>query len=144
MTKRKATRKLAPAKDWRNRDLSDWNVVSFTEYLRDKHKEMYGVDYAPMGGGWGREHGILRDVIGTQSRTNPKPRGASNAAVKRFIDGTFAEYKPTAQYPGTSFGFMWVYRKNVWQQIQAEELARESREQAVEESPTLDELTDWF
>jgi len=144
MTKRKATRKLAPAKDWRDRDLSDWTVLSFTEYLRDKHKEMFGVDYAPMGGRWGMEQGILGDLIGTQSRTNPKPRAASNAAVKRFIDETFAEYKPTAQYPGTSFGFMWVYRKNVWQQIQAEELARESREQAVEEAPTLDELSDWF
>jgi len=144
MTKRKATRKLAPAKDWRNRDLSDWNVVSFTEYLRDKHREQFGVDYAPFGGKWAIEQGILGDLIGTQSRTNPKPRAASNAAVKRFIDETFAQYKPTAQYPGTSFGFMWIYRKNVWQQIQAEELARESREQAVEEAPTLDELTDWF
>ena len=96
MTKRKATRKLPAAKDWRNRDLSDWNVVSFTEYLRDKHKEMFGVDYAPMGGRWGMEQGILGDLIGTQSRTNPKSRTASNAAVKRFIDETFAEYKPTA------------------------------------------------
>ena len=138
------SRKLAPAKDWRNRDLSDWTVLSFTEYLRDKHKEMFGVDYAPMGGRWGMEQGILGDLIGTQSRTNPKPRTASNAAVKRFIDETFAEYKPTAQYPGTSFGFMWTYRKNVWQKIQAEELAKENREQAVEESPSLDELSEWF
>lgn len=144
MTKRKATRKLASAKDWRNRDLSDWNVVSFTEYLRDKHKEMFGVDYAPMGGRWGMEQGILGDLIGTQSRTNPKTRTASNAAVKRFIDETFAEYKPTAQYPGTSFGFMWTYRKNVWQQIQSEELAKAKAEQAVEESPTLEELSEWF
>ena len=144
MTKRKATRKLAPAKEWRNRDLSDWNVVSFTEYLRDKHREQFGVDYAPFGGKWAIEQSILGDLIGTQSRTNPKPRTASNAAVKRFVDETFAEYKPTAQYPGTSFGFMWTYRKNVWQQIQAEELARESREQAVGEAPTLDELSDWF
>ena len=144
MTKRKATRNLAPAKDWRNRDLSDWTVLSFTEYLRDKHREMFGVDYAPMGGRWAVEQGMLGDLIGTQSRTNPKPRTASNAAVKRFIDLTFAQYKPTAQYPGTSFGFMWTYRKNVWQQIQAEELARESRERAVEESPSLDELSDWF
>src|SRR5690625_3483028 len=144
MTKRKATRKLAPSKDWRNRDLSDWTVLSFTEYLRDKHKEMFGVDYAPMGGRWGMEQSILGDLIGTQSRTNPKPRTASNAAVKRFIDETFAQYKPTAQYPGTSFGFMWVYRKNVWQQIQAEEIINKRREEGEEDAPSLKELSEWF
>src|SRR5690625_3370200 len=136
--------KLAPAKEYYNRSIDSWTVLSFTEYLRDKHKEMFGVDYAPMGGRWGMEQRILGDLIGTQSRTNPKTRTASNAAVKRFIDETFAEYKPTAQYPGTSFGFMWVYRKNEWKQVQAEELAKENREQAVEEAPTLDELSDWF
>lgn len=138
------TKKLPAAKDWRNRDLSDWTVLSFTEYLRDKHKEMFGVDYAPMGGRWGLEQGILGDLIGTQSRTNPKPRTASNAQVKRFIDETFAQYKPTAQYPGTSFGFMWTYRKNVWQQIQAEELTKSKSEKAVEEAPSLTELENWL
>src|SRR5690625_6642073 len=136
------TNKRAPAKDWKNRNINDWNTTTFTEYLKDKHREMFGIDYAPFGGTYGMEQGVLGDLIGTQSRTNPKPRTASNAAVKRFIDETFAQYKPTAQYPGTTFGFMWTYRKNVWQQIQAEELARESREQAVEEVPTLDELSD--
>src|SRR5690625_751895 len=136
--------KLPNAKDWKNRPIDKWNVTTFTEYLKEKHLEMFKVDYAPFGGTYGMEQGILGDLIGTQSRTNPKPRTASNAAVKRFIDETFAQYKPTAQYPGTSFGFMWTYRKNVWQQIQAEELARESREQAVEESPTLEELSEWF
>ena len=138
------TNKLAPAKDWKNRNINDWNTTTFTEYLKDKHREMFGIDYAPFGGTYGMEQGVLGDLIGTQSRTNPKPRAASNAAVKRFIDETFAEYKPTAQYPGTSFGFMWTYRKNVWQQIQADELAKKKTEQAVEEAPTLEELSDWF
>ena len=137
-------KKLAPAKEYYNRSIETWTVLSFTEYLRDKHKEMFGVDYAPMGGRWGMEQGILGDLIGTQSRTNPKPRTASNVDVKRFIDETFASYKPSAKYPGTSFGFMWTYRKQDWQRIQADELAKENRKQAVEESPTLDELSDWF
>lgn len=127
-------RKLAPSKDWRNRDLSDWNVGHFTEYIRDKHRELFGIDYAPFGGTWGLEQGILGDLIGTQSRKNPKPRTASNASVKRFIDETFENYRPTSRYPGTSFGFMWTYRKRDWQQIQAEELAdkrREERKQAL-------------
>src|SRR5699024_4191638 len=138
------TNKLPPAKDWRNRDIEDWNVVSYTEYLRDKHREQYGIEYAPFGGRWATEQGMIGRLIGTQSRTNPKPRTASNVDVKRFIDETFASYKPSAKYPGTSFGFMWTYRKQDWQRIQADELAKENRKQAVEESPTLDELSDWF
>src|SRR5699024_6347692 len=112
------------------------NVTTFTEYLRDKHKEMFGIDYAPHGGRWGFEQGILGDLIGTQSRKNPKKRTAEPSDVKRFIDETFANYKPTAQYPGTSFGFMWTYRKTDWQRIQAERLRQEERKQAEKEAPS--------
>lgn len=135
--------RIAPAKDWRNRPLDKWNVISFTEYLKDTHKERFGIDYAPMGGRWGVEQGILGDLIGTQSRTNPKPRTASNADVRRFIDETFAGYTPTAQYPGTSFGFMWTYRKTDWQRICAASMAQERRKEAVVETD-IDELSDWF
>lgn len=146
MTAKKS--RLPNAKDWRNRPLERWNVTSFTEYLKDKHRDLFGIDYAPMGGRWGLEQGILGDLIGTQSRTSPKPRSASNEAVKNFIDVTFENYLPNAQYPGTSFGFMWTYRKQDWQRIQAEEvkqqLAQERRRTSVEEATDLEELSDWW
>lgn len=137
-------RKLAPAKDWRNRDITDWTVLSFTEYLKDTHKERFGIDYAPMGGRWAMEQGVLGSLIGTQTRTNPKPRTADNADVKRFIDETFDGYQPNAKYPGTSFGFMYTYRKSDWQRIQADRLRNDEREQAVEDAPALTDLADWF
>ena len=124
-------KRLAPAKDWRNRPLETWNVASFCAYLTDKHREMFGIDYAPMRG-WRTEQGILGGLIGTQSRTNPRERTASNSLVKAFIDDTFANYRPTAQYPGTSFGFMYTYRKTDWQRLQAEEMAQARRADAVE------------
>lgn len=114
-------KKLAPAKDWRNRDIEDWTVLTFTEYLKDKHEQLFGIPYVPFGGTWGKEQGDLGSLIGTKSRTNPKPRKVSNEVVKRFIDMTFESYKPSRQYPGTSFGFMWSYRKYEWQQILASE-----------------------
>jgi len=137
--------KLAPAKDWRNRPIESWNVATFCAYLTDKHAELFGIDYAPMRG-WRTEQGILGGLIGTQSRTNPRPRTASNADVKAFIDVTFAGYRPTAQYPGTSFGFMWSYRKTDWQRIQAESIAKARREEAVEESDNndWDEVSEWL
>lgn len=138
-------RKLPPAHDWQARDIETWNVKTFTEYLKAKHRELFGIDYAPHGGRWGFEQGILGDLIGTQSRKNPKPRTASNEDVKRFIDETFAQYKPTPQYPGTSFGFMWTYRKNVWQRIQAEDNRKAQAEQKSEKQATdWEELSEWL
>lgn len=134
--------KLPPAKAWAERDITDWNTLTFTEYLKDEHKRLFGIDYAPMGGRYAMEQGVIGGLIGTGGK-NPKPRTASNADVKAFIDTTFASYSPTAQYPGTSFGFMWTYRKQDWQRIQAESIAKARRREAVAETD-IDELGDWF
>lgn len=138
--------KLAPTKDWRNRPIETWNTTTFTEYLKDKHEELFGLPYAPHGGRWGFEQGILGDLIGTKSRTNPKPRTASNENVKRFIDVTFSSYTPNKRYPGTSFGYMWMYRKVEWQRILAESKAEEQRKQAIEASDNdnWDEVSEWL
>lgn len=137
--------KLPSAKDWRNRPIESWNTTTFTEYLKDKHLELFGIDYAPHGGRWGFEQGILGDLIGTQARTNPKQRTASNADVKRFIDETFAQYKPSPKYPGTSFGFMWTYRKTDWQRIQAESKRKEQAQaKAEKQAVDFEELADWL
>lgn len=133
-------RKLAPAKDWRARDIEDWNTTTFHVYLEDKHKELFGIDYAPFRG-WTAEKGMIGDLIGTRTG---KPRKASNEAVKRFIDVTFENYKPSPEWPGVNFGWIWTYRKTDWQRIQADELAQERRKASVEETPSTAELADWF
>lgn len=137
------TNKLAGAKDWRNRPLDKWNVSTFHAYLADRHKEIFGIDYAPFGGTWSMEQGALGTLIGTQSRDNPKSRTASNEDVKRFIDQCYATYPPTKDWPGTNFGFMWSYRKVEWQRICAATIAQARREEAVAETD-IDELADWF
>src|SRR5690606_23865414 len=107
----------------------------------DKHKELFGIDYVPFKG-WNAEKGMIGDIIGTRTG---KPRKGSNEALKRFIDLTFADYKPTPQYPGTNFGFMWTYRKNVWQRLQAESKRREVAEQKREQqAQDWDEISEWL
>lgn len=122
------TKKLAPAKEWYNRSVDKWNTLSFTEYLKDKHEEMYGVPYVAFGG-WQAEQRIIGDIIGTQSKTNPKPRKYDNGVLKEFIDVTFENYRPTKEYPGTSLGFQWKYRQVEWQRILANqnETVRENK-----------------
>lgn len=130
------------AKNWQERNIEDWNVTTFTEFLKAKHKELFGIDYAPFGGTWGMEQRILGDLIGTKSK-----KGTANPEhVVQFIERTFEDYSPTRKYPGTSFGFMWTYRKNVWQQIQAEEKDRANIKRKMDEWKDVDvsDLSDWL
>lgn len=136
MTKRS---KLPPASDWQARDIDDWNTLTFTEYLKDKHRELFGIEYAPMRS-WRMEQGQIGRLIGTARNEGSH----SKVVVKRFIDEAFESYKPTPQYPGTNFGFIYAYRRNILQRLEAEEIAESRREKARAEAPSLDELTDWL
>src|SRR5690625_400728 len=139
MSKTNKTTRKPNAKDWQARDIDDWNVTSFTEYLRDKHREIFGIEYAPMRS-WRMEQGQIGRLIGTRTKVGTH----SKAVVKRFIDEAFESYKPTPQYPGTNFGFIYAYRRNILQRLEAEEKAGSKREKAQGEAPSLDELADWL
>ena len=133
------TKRMPPASDWRARDINDWNTLTFTEYLKDRHSELFGIEYAPMRS-WRMEQGQIGRLIGTAR----KEGSHSKAVVKRFIDEAFESYKPTPQYPGTNFGFIYAYRRNILQRLEAEERAESRREKARAEAPSLDELSDWL
>lgn len=133
------TKRLPPAKDWRNRNIEDWNVTTFTHYLQDKHRELFGIEYAPMRS-WRMEQGQIGSLIGTARKKGTH----SKAVVKRFIDEAFETYKPTREYPGTNFGFIYAYRRNILQRLEAEEMAESKREQARAEAPSLDDLAEWL
>ncbi|MEK3887316.1 hypothetical protein [Bacillus sp. FSL K6-3431] len=135
------TKRLPLAKDWQARNINDWNTTTFHAYMVDKHAELFGCDYVPMKN-WITEKGLLGRLIGTSGK-NAKPRTASNEMVKEFIDECFASYTPTAEYPGTSFGFSWAYRKNVWQRLQIEEQRKQAASKA-EETTDWEDLADWL
>lgn len=133
--------RLAPTKDWRNRPVDKWNTTSFTEYLKDKHRELFGIDYVPFGGTWRTEQGMLGRLIGTRAKAGTHDK----AVIKRFIDETFESYKPTPQYPGTNFGFMYSYRKYELQRIEAEEKRRQAAQVKTEEqAKDWDDIADWL
>ncbi len=134
--------RLAPPKDWRNRPVDKWNTLSFTEYLKDRHREMFGIDYVPFGGTWRTEQGMLGRLIGTKTKVGTHDK----AIIKRFIDETFESYKPTPQYPGTNFGFMYSYRKYDLQRIEAEEKRKQATQDKADEQEPIDyeKLADWL
>lgn len=138
------TKKLPPAHDWQARNIEDWNTTTFTEYLRDKHRELFGCEYVPFGGRWATEQGMIGRLIGTKARAGTHDK----AMIKRFIDEGFKSYKPTAQYPGTNFGFLYSYRRNILQRLEAEESEKTRRKergkQAEMTAEDYDRLSDWL
>lgn len=138
------TKKLAPPKEWYNRDIDDWITTSFTEYLRHKHEELFNLPYVPFGG-WQAEQRIIGDIIGTKSGKNPKPRKYDNEMLKKFIDVTFEGYRPTKQYPGTSLGFHWKYNQREWQRVIAgHNEVKKEESVAIDWEAKADEIDEYF
>ena len=130
-----------PTKKYDEIDVSKWNTVHFTQYLKAEHKRLYNVDYTPFRG-YQAEAGILGRYIGTAK----KPGLYDKALVLAFIDACFSEYKPTREYPGISFGWMTVYMTRVLQRLQAEANRKATASDAVKASDNdkLDELEAWL
>lgn len=98
-----------------DKNLNDWNVKDFHDYMGDKHKEMFGIAYQPFIN-WGAEKGLLGTFVGTARKKGE----VSKEVAKRFIDIIFAEHKPTPRYPGVSFGSNYTHRKYLIQRAEME------------------------
>ncbi|WP_232696128.1 hypothetical protein [Brevibacillus daliensis] len=126
--------KLPPAKAWRERNVADWNTVSFTEYLRDHHAELYGLPYVPAKS-WKAEMGMIKRMI---DEFGPE-------VVKRFIDESFREYRPTREYPAPTFTFMFTYMRSRNLPKALRESERVARDEKAEVSAmSAEELVDWL
>ncbi|MCY9329980.1 hypothetical protein MOF21_08525 [Bacillus haynesii] len=114
-----------------DKPVAKWNTRDFQAYLKAEHERLYGIPYVPMRG-WKAEAGMLGDWVGTKR----KPGEYGPEVTKRFIDLCFAEYRPTAEWPGVNFGWMKTYMgtkiQRVAAEIQAEEAAQQRREQQAE------------
>lgn len=117
-----------------DKPVSKWNVRDFQAYLKAEHERLYGVPYVPMPTRepWKAEAGMLGRWVGTKR----KPGEYGPEITKRFIDLCFAEYRPTAKWPGVSFGWMKTYKgtkiQRVAAEIKAEAAAQQRREQQAE------------
>ncbi|PDZ36460.1 hypothetical protein CON18_30520 [Bacillus cereus] len=109
-------------KDFRNLPIEKWNVTTFREYLKHEHEERYKIPYVTRS--YAMEGRMLKMSLAEYNQE----------ILKRFIDACFADYKPTREYPGLNFAFMYSYMRSrlllrVLEEIRREE-ARLSRNQA--------------
>lgn len=124
----------ANVKDWRNLPIDRWTVTTFRQYLVDQHEQHYGIKYTARS--FAIEGRWLKSMI---AEHGPE-------VVKAFIDACFKEYRPTRDYPGLNFAFMFSYqRTRILPRVLAESKRREigvqSRNEWADENGELD---DWL
>lgn len=87
-------------KDFRNLPIEKWNVTTFREYLKHEHEERYKIPYVTRS--YAMEGRMLKMSLAEYNQE----------VLKRFIDACFADYKPTREYPGLNFAFMYSYMRS--------------------------------
>jgi hypothetical protein len=123
----------AKSKDWRNLPVEKWNATTFREYLKHLHMERFGIPYVT--NSYGAEGRMLKNTWEEYG----KP------ATKRFIERCIEEYKPKAEYPGVSYGFMYSYmRERVMKRVLKELYCQKATENHQTANVNDDDLSDWI
>jgi hypothetical protein len=90
--------KLAPAKDWKARNIDDWNAHTFYAFLRDMHREIRQLDYFAA-------RGLKVDL----SLLKQDYEAYGKITLKLFIEQALKEYKGSAKYMICTYQFMHTY-----------------------------------
>lgn len=126
----------AQRKDWRTLPPEHWNVRTVHAMVIDLNAEKFSVEkYVPMRG-WGFEQGAIKRAL--------TEYGAE--ALRETIERAFAEYRPTAQYPQLTAGFLIAY---MLPRIMPQVLAEQKRREQAAENPanggmSAEEVAGWL
>ncbi|AKD28945.1 hypothetical protein AW02_007930 [Bacillus velezensis NJN-6] len=119
---------------YETKPVAKWNTRDFQAYLKAEHERLYGVPYVPMRG-YQAEAGMLGRWVGTKR----KPGSYGPEITKRFIDMCFADYKPSIEWPGVSFGWMQTY---MGPNLQRASSAVQAEQKRADRSEGVDDA--WF
>lgn len=123
----------AQRKDWRTLPTSDWNTLTFTVYIAEMNRAVFGVDeYLPMRN-WRFEQGVIKRAIDAHG----------TLILRAAFDEAFRTYTPTREYPYLTAGFAINYVINrIIPKIKAEIAAKEREDNAPVTDYTA--IKDWL
>ncbi|MBH8600937.1 hypothetical protein [Thermoactinomyces sp. CICC 23799] len=103
-----ASKKLPPAKNWRELDINDWNAITFYEYLKYMHLKTYGTKYSVKN--MVMHNGLVKRVYQKHGKQ----------ATKRFIELCFHRFKPRNGHKGANFIYFYTYLKKYMEDAERE------------------------
>lgn len=121
----------------KEKDVSKWNTTDFHGYLSEITADKFGVTYAPFGRGSASQKWLIEK---SQIKSMIAKEGAET--TKAFIDYCVENYRPTAQYPFISFGFMSAYRKDDLPRVQAAIAKQQVQAETIKRETEVDDT--WF
>lgn len=115
---------------WRELPPEQWNVRTVHAMVIGLNAERFGVEkYVPLRG-WGFEQGAIKRALNEY--------GAG--PLRETIERAFAEYRPNAQYPQLTAGFLIAYMlPRIMPQVLAEQKRRERADNVVINGGLTDE-----
>jgi hypothetical protein len=120
---------------YNEKPIDKWSVNDILSYIAARHLEVYGVEYRPYRS-WSAERGLIGGLIGTRQ----KPRKYEPELVKAFVDECFRSHKGTREYPGVSFSWLWQFKTQIWQRMEAET----KRKAIMQKAETEEFDDDWL
>lgn len=124
-----AKAKLAHVTNWEERNIEDWNATTFRSFFRDMHDKHIGIPYEPFRS-WAVEMSMYKQAYTKYGKPT----------IRLFIENEVRRYKPSSNYPGTSFGFLYSYMKSELQQAAVTIQRTADRERMAASEPEIEDF----
>ena len=116
-----------------SKEVKDWNLRDMTDYMVEKHREVFGFEYSPFGS-WTIERSMITKLFG-----NGRKDGIYDKELfPHFVDVFMESYVPNERFPSTNFGFTAKYKGHLIAK------AKERLEESKQVDEPVEDLSDWF
>ena len=126
-------KKLAPANEWQNRELKDWNAITFRSYIAAKHEKKYKLPY------------VTNSIAAENKNIKRMYEEHGKEVLKEFIDLCFENHRPSPKHRGITFFFMYTWMRESVLHLAITKV--ENRQKQVEREAhamSADEAKGWF
>lgn len=113
--------KLPPAHNWKEREIKDWNAVTFRAYLTELHEKEYKSKY------------FTNSIRMENPCIKRMYTEFGKEVTKTFIDICFQNYKPRPPYRGVNFMFCYTYLRSKYLPLAIERISQELEQEKHKE-----------
>jgi hypothetical protein len=122
----------APAHDWRNRELKDWNATTFRAYIAHLHEQKFKLPY------------VSNSIKAEAKNIKLMYEKYGKEVLKDFIDECFRQYRPRPNYTLTFFFMFSHMRERILPQVLKRHQSKKRQEDINSTTVDLERLEEMF